>query len=59
MLHDISYDYIAVKAELLLTDFSYVRIKENVNLLINFNFLKKIKNTFFVRFWVNLLSSQK
>ena len=33
MLYDISYDYIAVKAELLLTDFSYVRIKVNVNLL--------------------------
>ena len=33
MLYDISYDYIAVKAELLLTDFSYVRIKEKVNLL--------------------------
>ena len=33
MLYDISYDYIAVKAELFLTDFSYVRIKVNVNLL--------------------------
>ena len=58
MLNDISYDYIAVKAELLLTDFSYVRIKENVNLLTLISW-KKIKNTFFVRFWVNLLSSQK
>ena len=58
MLNDISYDYIAVKAELLLTDFSYVRIKENVNLLTLISW-KKIKNTSFVRFWVNLLSSQK